>query len=182
MAVGEVWRMATVNAALVPLEEYLETVYRPDRDWIRGELRERNVGEKPHARIQRYLCFVFQSNQDAWRVEAFPEQKVQTSAEHYRIADVCVTVLDESDDVIVRTPPVLCVEILWRDDRMTDMQERVDDYFAMGMGTVWLIDPRRRKAFNADARGTTRLVSDVLEVPGTAIRVSVEAMFGALGS
>lgn len=172
--------MATSNATLVPLEEYLETSYRPDRDWIDGELRERNVGEKPHARIQRYLCFIFQGKQDAWGVEAFPEQRVQTSSEHYRIADVCVTALGESDDAIVRTPPLLCVEILSRDDRMTEMQERVDDYFAMGTRTVWLIDPRRRKAFIADARGTMQPAADELAVPGTAIRISVEALFAVL--
>jgi Uma2 family endonuclease len=172
--------MAATNTTLVPLEEYLETSYRPDCDWIAGELRERNVGEKPHARIQRYLCFVFEGNQEAWGVEAFPEQRVQTSEEHYRIADVCVTVLGESDAAIVRTPPLLCVEILSRDDRMTDMQERVDDYLGMGVGTVWLIDPRRRKAFNADADGTVQPVVDELVVPGTLIKISVEAMFARL--
>jgi hypothetical protein len=29
----------------VPLSEYLNTSYRPDRDYLDGELMERNVGE-----------------------------------------------------------------------------------------------------------------------------------------
>ncbi len=173
--------MATSNATLVPLEEYLETIYRPDRDWIDGELRERNVGERPHSKIQGFLCFIFRGNRDAWGVEGFPEQRVQTSAQHYRIADLCVTWLGDDDDPIVRTPPLLCVEILSRDDRMTDMQERVDDYLRMGVGTVWLIDPRRRKAFVADARGVMQPAGDELVVSGTSIVVSVAALFAELG-
>ena len=39
--------------ALIPVEEYLRTVYRPDCDYIDGEVLERNLGEKPHARLQR---------------------------------------------------------------------------------------------------------------------------------
>ena len=35
--------MAT--STLVPLSEYLRTSYRPDRDWIDGVVKERNVGE-----------------------------------------------------------------------------------------------------------------------------------------
>ena len=47
--------MATATT-LVPLESYLATNYRPDCDWIDGELKARNMGEKPHSRIQQYLC------------------------------------------------------------------------------------------------------------------------------
>jgi Uma2 family endonuclease len=29
----------------IPLSEYLETSYRPDREYVDGEIRERNVGK-----------------------------------------------------------------------------------------------------------------------------------------
>lgn len=45
--------MAT--STLIPVSEYLNTVYRPDCDYIDGELRERNVGERPHAQLQIIL-------------------------------------------------------------------------------------------------------------------------------
>ena len=41
-----------IPSELVPVEEYLRTTYRPDRDFIDGELRERNIGERPHATLQ----------------------------------------------------------------------------------------------------------------------------------
>jgi len=40
------------TVALVTLEDYLATGYRPDREWIDGELKERNVGKWEHARVQ----------------------------------------------------------------------------------------------------------------------------------
>ena len=43
--------MSTVT--LVPLSEYLETSYRPDCDYLEGELLERNVGEWDHSRFSR---------------------------------------------------------------------------------------------------------------------------------
>jgi len=33
----------------ISLEDYLNTSYRPDRDYVDGEVEERNVGEKEHS-------------------------------------------------------------------------------------------------------------------------------------
>jgi hypothetical protein len=38
--------------ALISVQEYLSTVYEPDRDYVDGELQERNMGERTHARLQ----------------------------------------------------------------------------------------------------------------------------------
>ena len=42
--------MSTV--AVVSIEEYLSTSYRPDCDYVDGEVRERNLGEYPHSNLQ----------------------------------------------------------------------------------------------------------------------------------
>lgn len=162
----------------VPLREYLQTTYRPDRDWIDGEVKERNMGEGPHASVQGFFVGLFRLRGTEWGIRVFPEQRVQTSAMHYRIADVCVTRRSAPFEAIVRTPPLLCIEILSRDDRMSEMQERVDDYFGMGVGVVWVVDPRRRKAFVAEASGM-RQVSELV-VPGTEISVAVSEVFAEL--
>ena len=39
----------------ISLQEYLDTPYRPDREYIDGEVRERNVGKWEHARLQLLL-------------------------------------------------------------------------------------------------------------------------------
>jgi Uma2 family endonuclease len=168
---------STVVPVRVPLADYLETVYRPDCDWIDGEVRERNMGEMPHASVQGFLSHFFRVNGKAWGIWALPEQRVQTSADHYRIADVCVVLRSAGFEPIVRTAPLLCVEILPRDDRMSEIQERVDDYFGMGVGAVWVIDPRRRRAYLSLPGGAMLPQETTLTVPGTAIEVLASEMF-----
>ena len=168
------------TTTIIPLGEYLETTYRPDRDWIEGELKERNMGEQPHAAVQAFLSYIFRGNAERWKVRAFPEQRVQTSHNHYRIADLCVVRRGIGKEPIVRTPPLLCVEVLSRDDRMSEIQERVDDYLQMGTAVVWVIDPRRRKAFYSLAEGSLQPSGELLVVDGTEIKVPVQAIFDEL--
>jgi Uma2 family endonuclease len=169
---------------VVPLEIYLSTTYRPDCDWLDGELKERNLGESPHAIVQGFLAYIFRASANAWNIRSLPEQRVQTSSRHYRIADLCLVRRETPFEPIVRTPPLLCVEILSRDDRMTEIQERVEDYFAMGVRAVWVIDPRRRRAYLAqsDGQGNSFMqdAKETLGVPGTPIQVSVAEMFAEL--
>ena len=40
------------------LSEYMKTSYRPDREYVDGELLERNVGKWEHARLQALLAAV----------------------------------------------------------------------------------------------------------------------------
>jgi hypothetical protein len=54
------------TVALVTLEDYLATSYRLDREWIDGELKERNVGKWEHARVQALLAAWFVQNEAAW--------------------------------------------------------------------------------------------------------------------
>ena len=82
--------------------------------------------------------------------------------------------------MIVRTAPLLCIEILSREDRIIDLHEKLEDYRRMGVYANWVIDPWRREAFFVEANGDWRLIRDELLLPGTSVRVSVEEMFHAL--
>ena len=47
MVLGIGGMMAAVQTTPISLEEYLNTSYRPDCDWVDGEVRERNGGGRP---------------------------------------------------------------------------------------------------------------------------------------
>lgn len=170
--------MAT--AVLIPVEEYLRTVYRPDCDYVDGEVLERNMGEMPHARLQGFFGWYFRSHEDEWRIEVLSEQRVQVAAKRYRIPDVMLAGIPNPDPLIVRTPPILCVEILSSEDRMKRVQERLDDYASMGVQAMWVVDPWRGTAFFAGGDGVLREVKDRLTVPGTEIGIGVEEIFAEL--
>ena len=164
----------------VPLEVYLHTVYRPDCEYVDGQVLERNLGEIPHARIQGFFSWLFRSREAEWKLAALPEQRVQVRPERFRIPDICIVPLRIEDKRIVRTAPLLCIEVLSAEDRMIEMQERVDDYLRMGVRAVWLIDPRRRKAYLAEAEGKIAPVTETLMLAGTEVQVPLAEVFAEL--
>lgn len=170
--------MAT--STLVPLSEYLQTTYDPDCDWIDGDVRERNVGEGAHGCIQGFFIGFFRDHGKEWDVRVWPELRVQVAATRYRIPDVCVTRRSAPFEQIIRTPPLLCIEILSRDQRMSEIVERIEDYFRMGVETAWIVDPLRRLAFAASQANPLIAVSEELVVAGSAIRVSLSEIFEEL--
>jgi Uma2 family endonuclease len=165
------------SATLIPVSEYLNTTYRPDRDYIDGEVKERNLGDRPHAAMQAILTAIFNNNRRLWNVVALTEQRVQTSAKHFRIPDICVLRRSDPVDPIVHVAPLICVEILSPRDSLSDMQERVDDYFQMGVTHVWVIDPRNRRAYVASTKGFQEPENAQFSVPETPVRISIADVF-----
>jgi Uma2 family endonuclease len=135
------------SSTLVPVAEYLATNFRPDRDYVDGLIQERNVGEWPHSRTQARLCaYLFQKEQE-WRIRVVTEQRVQVTATRFRVPDVTVILASDPMTAILTAPPFLCIEILSKDDTVSDLNERIGDYLRLGVKFVWVIDPLARQAF-----------------------------------
>jgi Uma2 family endonuclease len=166
--------MAT--AAGVSVEEYLETSYRPDCDYVDGEVRERNVGEWDHSRLQGLLLGYLLARESKWQIVAVPEQRVQVRAKKYRVPDIIAVHSPAAGTPIVDFPPLLCVEILSRDDRMSDIQERIEDYLDFGVKCVWVLDPRTRRGFVYTADGMREAKDGVLRVADTEIAVPLSEL------
>ncbi len=173
--------MATAAlGCVISVSEYLATSYRPDCDYIDGEVRERNLGEKPHSGLQGYFTALFSLNRASWGLRSYPEQRVQISATRYRIPDVCAERPDGTADPIIRKPPVVCIEILSPGDSLADMQERVNDYLTLGVPNIWLIDPVRRWAWTADQDGIHLLASDAFAIAGTPVHIPLADLYREL--
>jgi Uma2 family endonuclease len=180
MATATIYPVSKAENHRVPVEVYLTSMYDPDCDYVDGELLERNVGETPHASAQKFFITFFAVREKAWNVRVFPEDRIQVSDTRYRVADICVVKRSTPLETIIRTPPLLCIEILSPEDRMSRTQEKVDDYIQMGVQAVWVIDPRRRRAYVADRSVTLQPAEDVLTLEGTEIRVPVAEIFSEL--
>jgi Uma2 family endonuclease len=152
--------------SLVSVEEYLNTSYRPDCDYVDGIVLERNLGEYDHARLQTEIAFYFRSHQQEWGVHAVVEQRVQVSPTRFRVPDVCGTT-EPQPQQIFRTPPLFCIEILSKDDRISEMRERVNDYLAFGVRYVWIIDPAERKAWRCMPDGMHEVTEFRTDNPDT---------------
>jgi Uma2 family endonuclease len=126
------------------IEDYLETDYSPDREFVDDTVVERNVGERPHSRVLGNV--IFSLGHCDPRLLVWPVQRVRTNANRCRVPDVCVTIHVPPTDVF-ETPPLICIEILSRRDEMSDVLEKLEEYAAAGVRYIWVIDPRRKKAF-----------------------------------
>lgn len=168
------------TTALVPLDEYLRATYEPDREYVDGEVVERNVGEKDHSKLQREFVFYFRARQKSLGTHAFPEQRVQVAATRFRIPDVCVCMWTEPDEQIFHSPPFICIEILSKDDTLESLQEKVDDYLAFGVPYVWVINPRSRRAW-AYTEGRIEEARDgVLTTENPELRVPLAEVFAGM--
>ena len=133
---------------LISVEEYLNTSYEgADREYVDGRILERNLGEKDHSRPQRKLIQFFGPLESTLRTFAFPEQRIQVKNTRFRVPDVCVYIGAAPDEQVFRRPPFLAIEILSKDDRASDLQEKLDDYQSFGAPFVWVIDPRTRRGY-----------------------------------
>lgn len=165
---------------LVSLNEYLNTAYRPDRDFLEGELLERNTGEQSHARVQLIIASIFNINRKAWKTRTSAELRVQVRPERFRIPDISVSRSSDPFEEIVTTAPLLCVEVLSKADTVSEIQQRVDDYVGMEVEHVWVIDPWRRLGYYASERGFQQPEDGVLRIDGTPIAVGLAQVFAEL--
>ena len=167
--------MAT--AVHIPVSEYLATTYHPDREYIDGELRDRNVGKWEHARIQWLLAAWFANHELEWKVIGSTEQRTRVSRERIRIPDLVVLRPGPQPEVLT-DPPLLIIEILSADDTYSDLQARCDDYLHMGVQTIWIIDPTTRSGRMCTGAGW--IAAERLEVPETPIHVELSPLFAQL--
>ena len=87
-------------------------------------------------------------------------------------------VLGKATEQIFRTPPFLCIEILSPEDRMKRVAERIDDYLAMGVSYVWVLDPSDRHVYVAtSAAGLHEFKGDVLRTENPALELPLAEVF-----
>jgi Uma2 family endonuclease len=167
-------------ATLVPVEEYLRTSYRPDCDYVDGEVLERNVGEYPHSKLQTEFAIYFGMHRKRWNVHAVVEQRVQIAPTRFRIPDVSVVLGLGPEPAIFRDPPFVCIEILSKDDTLHAMQERIDDYLNFGVRYVWLVNPLNQRAWVYTTDGSREVKDGILRTENPEIVIPLAEIFSGL--
>jgi Uma2 family endonuclease len=174
--------MATLpnSEELWTVREYLRTSWSPDREFVDGRIEERNLGEKEHSLIQRYLTFLFMLKRAEWGVEVFPELRTQTKPRNFRVPDVLVMRAEDKFERYVTHPPLIAIEILSPEDSVSAMQGKAAEYRSFGVQNIWIIDPEPRIAYRYTSAGLEEVRTGELTVPETPIRVVLNEMFAEL--
>lgn len=168
------------SGTIIAVEEYLSTSYRPDREYVDGVVLERNLGERDHSALQGFLTAFFMNHRKALGIHVFPEQRVQVTPRRFRVPDVCVVAGPRPQEQIFTHPPFLCIEIVSKDDRMSEMQERIADYLTFGVKHVWVVDPRTRRAYMHTVDGSREVKDGFLRTTSPDIAVPIAELFAEL--
>ena len=135
--------MAT--AVKVSLQEYLNTSYRPDVEYIDGELKEKSpVVGFAHGRVQILLSAWFWQHEKEWGVCCAVEVRTKVSPEHVRLSDFVVVVRANREKLALKQPPLVAIEVLSPSDSYKDLKLRAADLESIGVRNIWLIDPEAR--------------------------------------
>jgi len=157
--------------SLITVEEYLKTTADPDCEYVAGVLEERSVGEYDHSTWQTILAAFFNVNKSDWDVKARTELRIQVAPDRFRIPDVTILSRQAPREQVVIHPPLAVFEILSPEDSMTRMLEKLADYERMGIGAIWVIEPKKPSYFQYSEG---KLVpASVFQLPGTGFTVSM---------
>jgi len=157
------------------LTEYLNTSFRPDCDYLEGEVLERNIGEFQHSRFLGLLGACLCRREKELGILVAMQVRVQVKARRFRVPDITV-LRGRPVGQIVTEPPLLCIEILSPSDRVTEMQMRIDDYLDFGVRYVWLINPQTRQTFVYRADGVHEAKDGVLVTTDPGIRLALSEL------
>jgi Uma2 family endonuclease len=168
------------SGVLISVEQYLSTAYSPDREYVDGSIVERNLGELDHSSIQTDLSTWLNNHRRDLGIWVYVEQRVQVARTRFRVPDICVVTGPRPQEQILTKPPFLCVEILSKDDRAGDLQDKIDDYLAFGVPYVWVINPAARRAYVHTAGGSHEAKDGALRTQNPDIIVPLAEIFSAL--
>ncbi len=170
-----------MSTTLISLNQYLHETWDPDREFVDGEVIERNMGEKDHAAWQMAIAVWLRSFRQSANIRVYPELRLQTTPTHFRIPDIVAIDRDAPDEQIITHAPLLCVEILSPEDRINRIEAKVEEYFRMGVRAVWIIDPRTSTAYQCEGSIMRDWKAvDILTIPGTPISLALKDILADL--
>ena len=162
------------------VDDYLASSYQPDREYIEGAVVDRNVGERDHSELQTELATYLNVCRRQFGIRVFVEQRIQIAPTRYRIPDICVVLGSRPTELVFTSPPLICMAVLSKDDRVEDIRRRINDYLGFGVGYVWVIDPRSRRAWAHTAAGSREVEDGVLRTKIEKIAIPLPAIFASL--
>lgn len=142
-------------------EQYLTDPAFRHCEYVDGMIVERNLGAKPHARIQskclRKLDEYLDTHPGGYVVvELHCRLKVRGRL-RFRLPDVAVVLADDAaEQRYLERSPDLVVEVRSPDDSITSQLRKMDDYFENGCRLAWLVLPEEQSVVILTPGGAPR--------------------------
>jgi len=132
------------------VEEYLHTSFPDlDREYRDGDLVERSLPDYLHGKTQLLLAGGFAALRKQLSIFPCTETRMKLRTGRYAIPNLAVFWPEEPPRV-PETPPLVVIEILSLDDRLTEVRDKLEEYKAWGVAHVWLVDPHSRRMYTCE--------------------------------
>ncbi len=150
------------TATLASLDEYLNSSYEPDMDFVDGVLVRRNVGTQRHGRLQLLVGLFFEQFRNSHKISTFTETRLRIDAAtgRHRIPDVLVLKKPYQKGKVVVDAPAVIVEIQSPDDTFDDIVERCLDYDKLAVPDILVMDADHYRAWSFQSGNLTLLPGD----------------------
>lgn len=131
----------------MPVEVYLRSSYPDlDREYRDGDVLERTLPDYLHGKTQMLLLLFFGALRQSLSIFPCSEVRMKPREGLYLIPDVAVFHGAEPAQ-IPDTPPLIVIEILSPDDRLSQVRDKLDAFRKWGVAHVWLVDPHGRHLY-----------------------------------
>jgi Uma2 family endonuclease len=134
---------------LVSVDEYLNTSYHPDAEFVDGVIIPRSMPTYPHSVLQLIIGSYLRKFRDEFHIGVASECRVElVERSLYRIPDLllCSRPVNLADKAL-KSVPLAVVEISSPDDRMHQQMARFKEYWSRGVRQILIFDPEEFSAF-----------------------------------
>jgi Uma2 family endonuclease len=157
---------------MMDVDEYLRTSFEDaDREYLDGEIVERNAGEWTHAETMGTLGYLLAGLRRSLGIRVLTVIRIRITPTRYRVADLAVWRDDNIGDSIPTVSPFLAIEILSPEDRIIRVQPKITEYLSIGVEWIWLIDPIEKSAICYSQRNPAGALTETLRTENPTIEI-----------
>ena len=154
---------------MTSVADYLKTTAKPDCEYVSGVIELRTPAELDHSSWQAAILGCFADHAVEWGLRALPSLHVRVAVDRFRVPDVTLLSRSAPREQIITHAPLAVFEILSPEDSMTRILEKLADYERMGIGAIWVIEPKRQLYFLY--RDGKLSPGAIFELPGSEFKV-----------
>lgn len=154
---------------MISIGEYMKTTAEPDCEYVSGTIELRTPAELDHSSWHVALMGWFARREIEWSLRVLLSLRVRVSADRFRVPDVTLLSRSAPREQIITHAPLAVFEILSPEDSMTRTLEKLADYERMGIGAIWVIEPKKQLYYRF--RDGQLAPGSVFELPGSTFSV-----------
>jgi Uma2 family endonuclease len=127
---------------LVSVEEYLNTSYEHDMEFVDGVLIERGMPTPAHGTLQAIISEHLRKHRKEFHFGVITECRVElVRRSRYRISDVLLCSLPIPRGKVLDTVPMSVIEVWSLGDRIGQQMARFREYWTRGVRQIIVLDP-----------------------------------------